>query len=182
MADSDDHDSSDTTSNHASSSSAPFRSMPRHLYASIEYPGPVSHPSALLRVIAQDDINDCLNAPKEPQSVLEVRYREGVRAAVPVKGHRIQSQKLLVKVVRKKRRKRADGHTNGRPSRDLDSSEGIFTTEIVGHINQTVRFRCESALAGELTIAMADWQYTPNPDGEVADLVNSLLDLDCEVL
>ncbi|KAK4686342.1 general transcription factor 3C polypeptide 5 (transcription factor C subunit 1), partial [Tremellales sp. Uapishka_1] len=158
----------------ASSSKAPYRHLPKHPYTSIEYPGTVSLPSALLKVINQDDINECFNAPISEAKVLEMRYREKDRNAVPVRGHRVASQKVLVRVVRKKRRKDgmqvdASCQPGQGPEGGPSSAEGVFTAEIVGPIIQTVRFR-----------SMADWHYTPPQDGHVTRLVQSLYDLDYE--
>lgn len=57
-----------------------------------------------------------------------MKYRPEERSSVPVRGTRVQSQKVLVKVT-KRRRKGQD--------------RGVFTSEIVGSVPQTVRFRCE---------------------------------------
>jgi general transcription factor 3C polypeptide 5 (transcription factor C subunit 1) len=63
---------------------------------------------------------------------LEVHYRKDKMGA-PVRGYRVSSQKLLVKVVKRKRK---------------DGKGGVFTTEVIGPINQTVRFRCRSPYSG----------------------------------
>lgn len=105
---------------------APHRHLPKTAYASIEYPGPVSAPSAILHLASQDEINACFNAPSGENPLLEINYRAD-KSGGPVRGYRVPSQKLLVKVV-KRRRKGGEG--------------GVFTSEVVGPVNQTVRFRC----------------------------------------
>ena len=128
---------------HASSSSAPFRHFPKQALAAIEYPGTVSHPSDLLKVINQDDINECFNAPiSEPRS-LELSYRKNDRSGVPVRGTRVPSQKLLLKIV-KRRRKMGIAERGKGKGTEAEAKEGVFTAEIVGPITQTVRFRCQS--------------------------------------
>jgi len=130
----------------ASTSTAPFRNFPKQALASVEYPGPVSHPSSLLKVVSQDDIDECFNAPLTEQRILEMSYKKEHRYGVPVKGTRVPSQKLLLKIVRR-RRKRVDGmEVDGDPrrkgkERDRSSAEGVFMAEIVGPVPQTVRFR-----------------------------------------
>ncbi|WVQ70039.1 uncharacterized protein L199_008263 [Kwoniella botswanensis] len=144
--------------NQGESSKAPFKYLPKHVFGSIEYPGPVSHPSSILKVIHQQDINECFNATSTStgKPVLEMRYRglEDSTYENPVRGHRIPSQKLLLKITKRRRKGK---------SRD----EGVFTSEVLGSIPQTVRFR-----------SMADYQWTPDPEGPIANLVNSLKSLD----
>ncbi|KAK8869733.1 hypothetical protein IAR55_000301 [Kwoniella newhampshirensis] len=145
----------------ASSSStaliAPYRYLPKHAYASIEYPGPVSHPTSILKVVNQSDIDECFNGPSGSNPVLEIRYR-GDQPGGPVRGHRASSQKLLLKVVRRRRKGKG---------REKEGEEGVFTAEVVGSVAQTVRFR-----------SMADWHWAPNPEGETATLLRSLKELD----
>jgi hypothetical protein len=116
-----------TTSRRKQPGLATYRHLPKTAYGSIEYPGPVSHASAITGLASQDDIDTCFNAPSGDNSLLEVHYRKDKMGA-PVRGYRVSSQKLLVKVVKRKRK---------------DGKGGVFTTEVVGPINQTVRFRCK---------------------------------------
>ncbi|WVW82999.1 hypothetical protein I302_105015 [Kwoniella bestiolae CBS 10118] len=153
--------------NQGSSSSAPFKYLPKHIFGSIEYPGPISHPSSILKVISQQDINECFNAPSSSSAssntssvarpILEMRYRgldDPSSFESPVRGHRIPSQKLLLKITKRRRKGK-------------DKDEGVFRSEVVGSVPQTVRFR-----------SMADYQWTPDPEGPTANLVNSLKSLD----
>lgn len=116
-----------TTSRRKQAGLATYRHLPKTAYGSIEYPGPVSHASAITDLSSQDDIDTCFNAPSGDNSLLEIHYRKD-RMGAPVRGYRVSSQKLLVKVVKRKRK---------------DGKGGVFTTEVVGPINQTVRFRCK---------------------------------------
>lgn len=149
--------------------SARWRPLPRTTYRSIEYPGPMQRPGQILQVVTQTDVDECFNAPMSEFRQLEMKYRPQERSSIPVRGSRVASQKVLVKVVKK--RKRARG--------GVASDEGVFTANIVGSIPQTVRFRCRSTARLVLTAAMADYQYTPPQDGHVSQLVQSLMDLDC---
>jgi len=161
----------------ASTSSAPFHQYPRTVYTSVEYPGPVSHPVSLLKVVSQEDIDECFNThPSDQTQTLEIRYR-GLqdRQSVPVRGLKVASQKVLMKIVRKRRKAgRMQGGEN-------EHDGGIFTANIMGTIAHTVRFRCMSAFAiyTDKFQAMADWHYTP-PEGPISSIVRSLIDLDCE--
>lgn len=115
---------------------APHRHLPRATFGSIEYPGPVSHHSALLKVVHQDDIDECFNAPatQKPQPQLELNYRPHDRSSIPVRGHRVSTAKMLVRV---KRRRRRDAEDSDAEAED----QGVFTADVVGTIPHTVRFR-----------------------------------------
>ncbi|ORY27193.1 RNA polymerase III transcription factor IIIC subunit-domain-containing protein [Naematelia encephala] len=141
----------------SSTSNAPWKHLPKHTFGSIEYPGPVSEASNILTVISQDDINECFNAPSEHQPILEMSYRREDKAGVPVKGQRVPSQKLLLRIVRRRRKDKGK------------EQEGVFTASIQGALTQTVRFR-----------SLADFHYTPNPEGRIQGLLAMLRDLDYE--
>ena len=135
---------------------APFRTYPKSSYASIEYPGTVSHPSALLKLIHQDDINECFNAPATENKILEMRYRPEDMYGIPVRGMKVPSQKLLLRVVKRKRKVKdgaagangTGGDGKGKGKQREGAEEGIFHAEIVGPLTQTVRFRCEHLCFG----------------------------------
>jgi general transcription factor 3C polypeptide 5 (transcription factor C subunit 1) len=98
----------------------------------------------------------------------------------PIRGYRVGSQKLLVKVVKKRRRLREAGQSRGEGSssanrveadqrtgqsgeaigsdssgkgKGKDAGGGVFTTEVVGAVTQTVRFRCEFELPSSVARA-----------------------------
>jgi hypothetical protein len=106
---------------------ATHRHLPKTAYGSIEYPGPVSHAAAITDLTSQEEIDTCFNTSSGTNSLLEVHYRKDKMGA-PARGYRVASQKLLVKVVKRRRK---------------DGEGGVFTTEVVGPVNHTVRFRCE---------------------------------------
>ena len=142
-------ESEQPTAGPSTPSFAPSRSFPKAAYASVEYPSTVSHPAAILRLVSQEDIDECFNAHPAANSQLEVRFGNSDRAGVPVRGARVSSQKLLLKLTRRRRRRYEDdegddedGLTKAEGSR-AGAEEGIFTSEIVGPITQTVRFRGE---------------------------------------
>ena len=118
----------------ASSSKAPYRHFPKQSYWSIEYPGPVSHPAAILDLIPQEDIDGCFNAPASEQRVMELSFERDSGRGVPIRGTRVGCQKLLVKVVKRRRKRRSE---------DGDEQDGVFTADVVGPITQTARFRGE---------------------------------------
>lgn len=161
-------------------SPAPLHRLPKQPYTAIEYPGPVSHPAAILACASQDDINTCFNAPPASPAALELRFR-GDAPGPPLRGYRIPSQKLLLKVARRRRRPTATAAA---------AEQGVFTAEMVGTVNHTVRFVCKlpaqstqvSLVADENAMsipAMADYQWTPDANGPTASLINSLKALDC---
>jgi general transcription factor 3C polypeptide 5 (transcription factor C subunit 1) len=132
----------------------------------------MQRPGQILQVVTQTDVDECFNAPMSEFRQLEMKYRPLERSSIPVRGSRVASQKVLVKVVKKRKRARGGEAVDG----------GVFTANIVGSIPQTVRFRCMLTCCWvvlTMTIAMADYQYTPRQDGHVAQLVQSLMDLDC---
>jgi general transcription factor 3C polypeptide 5 (transcription factor C subunit 1) len=126
---------------------APYRTYPKHPYVSIEYPGTVSHPASILRLIHQQEINECFNSPiASDLKMLEMSYKREDRNSVPVRGTRVGSAKLLVKIVRRRRRKdRQLVPVEGEDMTEegIKVKHGVFTASIIGPINQTVRFRCK---------------------------------------
>lgn len=164
---------------------AQHRHLPRTTFAAVEYPSTVSHPSALLKVINQDNLNECFNTPASAAAILEMSYRMDDRSGVPVRGMRVGSAKLLLRVKRRRRRRgdsedeeEAGGNGKGKGK---EVEQGVFTADIVGSITQTVRFRREYILCLlVLTIEMADYHYTPEPDGRVTSLITAMKELDCE--
>ncbi|KIR59944.1 general transcription factor 3C polypeptide 5 (transcription factor C subunit 1) [Cryptococcus bacillisporus CA1873] len=137
---------------------APLHHLPKQPYTAIEYPGPVSHPAAILAYASQHDINACFNAPPPHPADLQLRFR-GDAPGPPLRGYCIPSQKLLMKIVKRRRKPAAATHHH--------AGQGVFRAEMVGTVNHTVRF-----------VSMADYQWTPDPNGPTASLINSLKALD----
>ncbi|TXT07262.1 hypothetical protein VHUM_03432 [Vanrija humicola] len=131
--------------------------LPRATYRSIEYPGPVAYPDLIHNVIRPLDIEECFNANIADARQLEMRYRgaglEADRSAVPVRGTRVASQKMLVKLT-KRRKKAIPGQAQ--PPGGC-KWRGLFTTDIQ---------------------AMADYQSTPAKDTGIAELTQALDELD----
>ncbi|CAK9787278.1 hypothetical protein CC85DRAFT_284365 [Cutaneotrichosporon oleaginosum] len=136
---------------------ARIRPLPRTTFRSVEYPGPMQRADQIMRHINQEDIDDTFNAPMSDMRQLELRYRPENRAAVPVRGNRVASQKVLVKITKRRRKGKVD--------------QGVFTADVMGNIPQTVRFR-----------SMADYQYTPAADSSVQELCQALVDLDYDYI
>lgn len=136
-----------STSAHPSGK-APYRHLPRTNFAAVEYPSTVSHPSALLKVIPQDHLDDCFNVPAAATGVpLEMSYRMDDMAGIPVRGTRVPTAKLLLRVKRRRRRdavSEEEEDTASSKGKGKAKEHGVFTAEIVGAITQTVRFRRES--------------------------------------
>lgn len=126
----------------ASSSRAPYHPIPKQSFTSIEFPSTVSHPSAILKVISQDDINECFNAPGQEQPMLEMYFNREDSSANPVRGVRLAGRKLVVRVVKRRRcRPVAGGLEPTDANGKARATEGVFTADVVGFIQQTVRFR-----------------------------------------
>lgn len=111
---------------------SPPAPLPKQPYTAIEYPGPVSQPAAILAYAPQDDINACFNAPPAHPAGLQLRFR-GDAPGPPLRGHSVPSQKLLMKIVKRRRKTAA-----------TDAEQGVFRAEMVGTVNHTVRFVCKS--------------------------------------
>ncbi|WVO20802.1 uncharacterized protein IAS62_002102 [Cryptococcus decagattii] len=135
--------------------------LPKQPYTAIEYPGPVSDPAAILAYASQHDINACFNAPPAHPADLQLRFRADAPGP-PLRGYRIPSQKLLLKILKRRKKQKPDAATHHH-----DPDQGVFTAEMVGTVNHTVRF-----------VSMADYQWTPDPNGPTASLINSLKALD----
>lgn len=161
---------------------APPCPLPKQPYTAIEYPGPVSDPAAILAYASQHDINACFNAPPAHPADLQLRFRADAPGP-PLRGYRIPSQKLLLKILKRRKKQKPDTATHHH-----DPDQGVFTAEMVGTVNHTVRFVCKSSprriplvddADGAKRPAMADYQWTPDPNGPTASLINSLKALDC---
>ncbi|KAH8118324.1 RNA polymerase III transcription factor IIIC subunit-domain-containing protein [Phellopilus nigrolimitatus] len=135
-----------------SSSTDTSRQATEHLlqsdaYYSIEFPGYVeenSVPNAVQRLGGQAAIERAFkrNATKV-ESFLELSWRPEQPFAHPIPGSVVQSNNILLKVTKRRRkRKEVEG---------MGGTEGDFLAEAVGVITKTARFR-----------GMADFQYSPD--------------------
>ncbi|KAG8977140.1 tau 95 subunit of transcription factor TFIIIC, partial [Tulasnella sp. 427] len=189
------------------SSTALSRKLPQTSFHSIEYPGYVSEtPQALegaLKTLGgQTAVDKVFRQPRT--RVLDLKLRPDDIFAHPISGEAVSTLKVLVKVTKRKRRLRVAEPSGNEPlsttdevrnavpeasaspievDADIgkqptsDASERInptpweeepgYTTELLGTIPRTVRFR-----------AMADFQYTPDPNDPIVKLRQSMEALD----
>jgi general transcription factor 3C polypeptide 5 (transcription factor C subunit 1) len=133
------------------SPSAPEIQIPPVRVYSVEYPGyvqPTSVPEAVRRLGGQQALEKAFRKSSKPDSFLELRYRPENPFAHPIAGEVVQTNSILLKVV-KRRKKRVTETTTD--AQDADPT-GEYTVEPVGLIPGTARFRGE--LTGSLTVAM----------------------------
>lgn len=127
----------------APSSPAPEIQIPPVRVHSVEYPGyvqPTSVPEAVRSLGGQQALEKAFQKSSKPDSFLELRYRPDNPFAHPIAGEVVQTNNILLKIV-KRRKKRATGtHTD---EQDV-STNGEYTVEPVGLIPGTARFRGES--------------------------------------
>ena len=126
------------------SSPAPEIQIPPTRVYSVEYPGyvqPTSVPEAVRRLGGQQALEKAFRKSNKPDSFLELRYRPDNPFAHPIAGEVVQTNSILLKVV-KRRRKRVIGA----PTDEGDAGPiGEYTVEPVGLIPGTARFRGELA-------------------------------------
>jgi len=126
------------------SSPAPEIQIPPVRVYSVEYPGyvrPTSVPEATRTLGGQQALERAFRKSSKPDTFLELRYRPDNPFAHPIAGEVVQTNSILLKVV-KRRRKRVEGDSaDGQGA----SPVGEYTIEPVGLIPGTARFR------GELT-------------------------------
>lgn len=121
-------------------SEAPERPLPSTPFFSVEYPGyvrPTSIPLAINNLGGQLSLDNAFKrTATKADALLELSLRPGNPFAHPVPGDVVNTNNVLLKVVKRKRR-RLDG--------DLELVVmGEYTAEVVGVIPKTARFRSES--------------------------------------
>lgn len=125
--------------------SAPELPLPKTYFSSIEYPGyvgPSSVPKVLETLGGQASVNTAFkrNANKQ-DALLELNFRPGNPFSHPVPGDIVPTNNIVLKVVKRKR-KRPNVAQGGEDV--LDSGIiGEYTTEAIGVISKTARFRSE---------------------------------------
>lgn len=125
-----------------SSPPAPEIQIPPVRVYSVEYPGyvqPSSVPEAVRRLGGQQALEKAFRKSNKPDAFLELRYRPDDPFAHPIAGEVVQTNSILLKVV-KRRRKRVIGTSTD--ERDA-GPVGEYTIEPVGLIPGTARFRGE---------------------------------------
>ena len=122
-------------------SPAPEIQIPPVRIYSVEYPGyvqPTSVPEAIRTLGGQQALEKAFRKSSKPDGFLELRYRPDNPFAHPVAGEVVQTNSILLKIV-KRRRKRG----GGTPTNEQEASPaGEYTVlEPVGLIPGTARFR-----------------------------------------
>jgi len=124
------------------SSPAPEIQIPPVRVYSVEYPGyvqPTSVPEAVRTLGGQQTLERAFRKSNKPDAFLELRYRPDNPFSHPIAGEVVQTNSILLKVV-KRRRKRVEGaSTNGQDTGPV----GEYTVEPIGLIPGTARFRGE---------------------------------------
>ena len=168
------------------SSPAPEIQIPPVRVYSVEYPGyvqPTSVPEAIRTLGGQQALERAFRKSSKPDTFLELRYRPDNPFAHPIAGEVVQTNSILLKVIKRKRKRvegtSADGQDAGRV--------GEYTIEPVGLIPGTARFRGvfnvqvwfhnRSYILTPCS-GLADYQYNPDPEDPVSKLRMAMEDLD----
>ncbi|KAG8738635.1 tau 95 subunit of transcription factor TFIIIC [Ceratobasidium sp. 428] len=177
------------------STSAPTQESPaQNLFYSVEYPGYVKPaPSSTVHAIrtmgGQKSLDHVFG---ESGRILELRLQPDNPFAHPVTGDVVATNKLLVKVVARRKKKTMDNYLNeaaldsnrteagttgkGKAkdvgaNTQVEESAGTYTAEIVGIIPKTVRFR-----------SMADFQFQPDEDDYIVQMRHAMDRLDVDAV
>lgn len=178
--------SSASTIGTATSSPAPEIQIPPVRVHSVEYPGyvqPTSIPEAIRTLGGQQALEKAFRKTSKPDAFLELRYRPDNPFAHPIAGEVVQTNSVLLRVV-KRRRKRAEGTPTGGQD---PGPIGEYIVEPVGLIPGTARFRGNfSSQVWFLSLGylmrprpgLADYQYNPDPEDPVSKLRMAMENLD----
>lgn len=132
-----------SSSSTTTSSPAPEIQIPPVRVYSVEYPGyvqPTSVPEAVRTLGGQQALEKAFRKSSKPDAFLELRYRPDNPFAHPIAGEVVQTNSILLKVAKRKR-KRVAGTS---PDEQDAGPIGEYTVEPVGLIPGTARFRGES--------------------------------------
>lgn len=106
-------------------------------FYSIEYPGYVraaSAPTAIQNLGGQSQVDNVFKRnTSRSEALIELSLRPGNPFAHPIPGSVVSTNNILLKVVKRKRKRGVDHHRDG--------AIGEYTTQVVGVIPKTVRFR-----------------------------------------
>lgn len=122
------------------SSPAPEIQIPPVRIYSVEYPGYVqqtSVPEAVRTLGGQQALEKAFRKCSKPDAFLELRYRPDNPFAHPVAGEVVQTNSILLKIVKRRRKRVEEASTDEQGA----SSAGEYTVEPVGLIPGTARFR-----------------------------------------
>lgn len=125
---------------HLGPTDAPECPLPATTFYSVEYPGyvkPTSVPQAIINLGGPLSLDTAFKRTAlKTETLVELNLRPGNPFAHPIPGDVVSTNNILLKVVKRKRRK-----LGGRD--DTEAILGDYTTEAVGVIPKTVRFRSE---------------------------------------
>jgi general transcription factor 3C polypeptide 5 (transcription factor C subunit 1) len=168
-------------SDHASTE-APELPLSSTTFYSVEYPGyvqPASVPIAVRNLGGQECLDTVFKRnTTKPETLVELRLRPHDPFAHPIPGDVVATNNILLKVVKRKRRIQNEG------SSSVSGYIGEYTTEAVGVIPKTIRFRSEHIFRHRYQIlltfdaAMADYQYQPDSNDPVVKLRRAMDDMD----
>ncbi|KAF8916834.1 RNA polymerase III transcription factor IIIC subunit-domain-containing protein [Mucidula mucida] len=139
--------------------------LPSTPFYVVEYPGRVKPTSVPEAVKTLGGLGSLENAFKrgatKAETLVELHLRPDNPFAHPIPGSVVASNALLMKVVKRKKKRRHPG----------DPVVGHYTTEVVGVIPKTVRFR-----------SMADYQFQPDMDDSISKLRMTMEHMDVDAL
>lgn len=111
-------------------------------FYSIEYPGyvcPTSVPVAIQNLGGQSQVDNAFKrTASKTDALIELSLRPGNPFAHPIPGNVVNTNNILLKVVKKKRKRGLDHYGDG--------AIGEYTAQAVGIISKTVRFRSMGTL------------------------------------
>ncbi|SAM09234.1 hypothetical protein [Absidia glauca] len=134
---------------------APTYSIPNRRFLCVEYPGAVKNIDRVLETLGGEKSIAQAYGSKE-DNVVELRYRPKDPFCHPINGSIVPTSQVLVKVTRRRKKNQPE-------------DQGQLSTEIVGTIPQTCRFR-----------GMADFQFVVPQSDPLRKLRSALLDGDAK--
>ncbi|KAG7445824.1 uncharacterized protein BT62DRAFT_135878 [Guyanagaster necrorhizus] len=155
---------SGSTSTYREAAALPLPSTP---FYSVEYPGrvkPTSVPEAIRTLGGQATLDSAFRrATSKAESLVELTFRPDNPFSHPIPGEVVASNAILLKVVKRKKKKQTESPE--------DVFIGEYTTEAVGIIPKTIRFR-----------SLADYQYQPDVEDPMGKLRMSMSAMDVEAI
>ncbi|KAG6911660.1 hypothetical protein DXG01_007910 [Tephrocybe rancida] len=146
------------------SSQATDHPLPQTPFYSIEYPGyvlPASVPLAVSNLGGQSALDSAFKrSASKTETLIELKLRPDQPFAHPVPGDVVSTNNILLKIVRKRRKHKLE-----------DGTTGEYTTEAVGIIPKTARFR-----------SMVDYQYQPDMNDPISKLRVAMDEMDVDAL
>lgn len=171
---------------------APSRALLQTVFYSVEYPGFVSSNSeALSRAIetlgGQTAVDQVFRQPRA--KVLELKLRPNDLFAHPIPGEAVSTLKIVTKVTTRRRRRKNQAPHDVQGTEEPWQDDSAYVVDALGVIPRTVRFRGKLPrihLSGikltlNLRIAMADFQFQPEPSDPITQLRKTIEKLDGSV-